>query len=76
MITKKQLKSKPVSKFTFKLSEKEAISRKKANIAGEFSVWDIDATPMKKLKNGTFTATVDFEQEKKHQFRYLLDNID
>lgn len=76
MITKKHLKTKPVCKVTFKISEKEAISRKKANIVGEFSVWDIDANPMKKLKNGAFTATVDFEQGKKHQFRYLLDNID
>jgi hypothetical protein len=31
---------------------------------------------MKKLKNGNFTATVDFEQNQEHQFRYLMDNTD
>jgi len=76
MITKKQLKSRPFCKVTFKLSEKETHSAKKANIVGEFNNWDIDATPMKRLKNGAFTATVNFAQGKEHQFRYLLDSID
>ena len=76
MITKNQLKSKPVCKVTFKLSEKEANSAKKVNIVGEFNNWNINATPMKKLKSGAFTATVDLTQGKEHQFRYLMDNTD
>ncbi len=73
MITKKKLKSRPVCKVTFKLSEKEANSAKKINIVGEFNNWDFNATPMTRLKKGVFTATVDLEQGKEHQFRYLLD---
>lgn len=76
MIIKRRLKSRPVCKVTFKLSAKEASSAKKINIVGEFNDWDFHATPMKKLKDGTFTATVDLEQGKEHQFRYLLDNTD
>jgi len=76
MIIKKHLKTKPVPKVRFKLSEKESNFRNKVNIMGEFSVWDFDANPMKKLKNGAFTATINIEQGKKHQSRDLLDNID
>ena len=76
MIIKKHLKIKPVPKVRLNLYEKEANSRKKVNIKGEFSVWDIDTLPVKKLKKGAFTATVDFDQREKHQSRFLLDNID
>lgn len=76
MIFKKHFKIKPVPKVRFNLYEKEANSRKKVNIKGAFSLWDTDALPMKKLKNGAFTATVDFDQREKYQPRYLLDNID
>ncbi len=76
MISKKPLKSKPVCKVTFKLSKKEINSAKKINIVGEFNQWDLHATPMKRLKDGTFTATVDLEQGKEHPFRYLLDGTD
>ena len=76
MITKKRLKTRPVCKVTFTLSEKEANFAKKANIVGDFNKWDSDATPMKRLKKGVFTTTVDFEQGKEHQFRYLLDDTD
>ena len=74
MITKKKLKNRPVCKVTFKLSEKEANSARKANIVGEFNNWDVNATPMKMLKRGDFTATVDLMLGKEHQFRYLLDD--
>ena len=74
MIIKKQLKSRPICKVTFKLPAKEANAAKKINIVGEFNDWDFHATPMKRLRKGDFTATVDLEQGKEHQFRYLLDD--
>ena len=76
MITKKQFKTKSVCEVRFKSAEKEAISRKKANILVEFNRWGIDSSPKKKMKNGVFTATVDFGKGKEPQLSYLLDNID
>ena len=74
MIIKKQyLKSRPVCKVTFGLPEEVAESTVTAHIVGEFNDWDIKATPMKKLKNGAFTVTIDLEQGREYQFRYLID---
>lgn len=75
MSLKKQfLKSKPVCKVTFKLTQEEAKSAKTVRVLGEFNDWDAKASPMKKLKNGGFTATLDLEAGKDYQFRYLLDD--
>jgi 1,4-alpha-glucan branching enzyme len=39
---------------------------------GEFNGWSTTAHPMKRLKNGGFTATLDLEKGREYQFRYLL----
>jgi len=72
-LTKKFLKSKPVCKVTFKLTQKEAKSANSVQLIGEFNDWQEDASPMKKLKNGSFTQTLDLETGKEFRFRYLLD---
>jgi 1,4-alpha-glucan branching enzyme len=36
-------------------------SAKTAHLVGEFNNWTYFSTPMKKLKNGAFTATLDLE---------------
>lgn len=75
MSLKKQfLKSKPVCKVTFKLDKKAAQSAQSVRLLGDFNGWDFSTTPMKKLKNGNFTATLDLEVGKEYQFRYLLDD--
>ena len=73
-IKKQYLKSKPVCKVTFRLPEDAAGSAKSANIVGEFNEWNIYATPMKRLKNGSFVLTLDLEPNREYQFRYLLDD--
>jgi 1,4-alpha-glucan branching enzyme len=73
-IKKQYLKSKSVCKVTFRLSWEEVGSAGSANIVGEFNNWNIYATPMKKLKNGSFTVTIDLESNREYQFRYLLDD--
>jgi 1,4-alpha-glucan branching enzyme len=40
---------------------------------GEFNNWALFSTPMKKLKSGAFTTTLDLEPGREYQFRYLLD---
>ena len=72
-IKKQQLKTKPVCKATFKISKEAAQGAQTAQLAGEFNDWDIQATPMKRNKDGSFTVTVNLESGKEYQFRYLLD---
>ncbi|WNJ16860.1 isoamylase early set domain-containing protein [Pontibacter sp. G13] len=72
-ITKKFLKSKPVCKVTFKVPKTVANGAKDITIVGDFNDWNSEALPMKGLKNGSFTATVDLPSGKEYQFRYLLD---
>ena len=73
-IKKQYLKSKPVCKVTFRISEELGKSAETAHVVGEFNNWDFFSTPMKKLKAGAFTATLDLEKDREYQFRYLLDN--
>ena len=72
-IKKQYLKSKPVCKVTFRISEELGNSAGTAYVVGEFNNWDFFSTPMKKLKKGAFTATLDLEKGREYQFRYLLD---
>lgn len=72
-IKKQFLKSKPVCKVTFRISEEMGNSAGTAHVVGEFNNWNFSSTPMKKLKNGAFTATLDLEKGREYQFRYLLD---
>lgn len=69
-ISKKFLKTKPVCKVTFAISAPEA---EKAVLVGDFNEWDITATPLKKLKNGTFKVVVDLDTEKSYEYKYILD---
>lgn len=73
-IKKQYLKSKPVCKVTFKISKEEAKSAESVRLLGDFNGWDENAAPMKKLKNGGFTSTVNLETEQEYQFRYLLND--
>lgn len=73
-LKKKYLKSKPVCKVSFEVPKEAANSAEKICIVGEFNDWDEKATPMKKLKNGKFTATLDLSTGKEYQFRYLVDD--
>jgi 1,4-alpha-glucan branching enzyme len=73
-IKKQYLKSKPVCKVTFRISEEIGNSAGTAHVVGEFNNWDSVYTPMKKLKTGAFTTTLDLEKGREYQFRYLLDN--
>ena len=74
MIIKKQyLKTKPVCKVTFRLPADIGSESHEANLVGEFNGWDVTATPMKRLKDGAFTVTIDLEKDREYQFRYLLD---
>ena len=74
MSLKKQfLKSKPVCKVTFNLEAELTNGAKEVAVLGEFNNWDPTANAMRKLKDGSFTKTLDLETGKEYQFRYLVD---
>jgi len=72
-LKKRFLKSKPVCKVTFRLLKEAAGEAETACVVGDFNGWGEAATPMRKLKKGDFTVTVDLETGQEYQFRYLLD---
>jgi len=73
-IKKQELKSKPVCKVTFTLSAEAAGDADHVCIVGDFNNWDLDANPMKKVKkDGSFTASINFDKDKEYQFRYLIN---
>ncbi len=73
---KQYLKSRPVCKVTFKLTKEEANSADSVKLVGDFNDWDLSTEPMKKLKNGSFSSTLELPKESKYQFRYLLNDSD
>ena len=70
---KKYLKSRPVCKVKFTLPSKEAKNAKKIFIVGDFNAWDKKATPLKKLKNGSYSVILELPVGKDYQFRFFLD---
>lgn len=72
-LQKRFLKSKPVCKVTFKLPTQVAGEAGAVCLVGEFNGWHTAATPMRKLKSGDFTVTLDLETGREYQFRYLID---
>ena len=72
-IKKQYLKSKDRCKVSFRVSKAAAPGAKTVYIVGEFNNWSTVKTPMKRLKSGEFTATVDLVPGQAYQFRYLID---
>ena len=72
-IKKQYSQTKAICKVTFKLTKDIASSFKHASLAGDFNNWDIESIPMKKLKSGEFSASVDLEKGKEYQFKYVVD---
>lgn len=67
-------KDKKKCTVTFTVSAEAANGAQTINIAGDFNSWSSTDTPMKKGKDGSFSAKVELDVDKEYQFRYLLDN--
>jgi 1,4-alpha-glucan branching enzyme len=75
MAVKKQyFKTRPYCKVTFRLSRKIAGNAQKVAIAGDFNDWQSEQTPMKALKNGDFTASLQLAKGREYQYRFVLDD--
>ncbi|MBI1742748.1 isoamylase early set domain-containing protein [Candidatus Acetothermia bacterium] len=71
MIKKETMKKGNEVKVTFMLSKDHP--HKKSSVVGEFNDWDPAAHPMKKNKDGTFSASMTLPVGKKFAFRYLCE---
>ena len=75
MAVKKQYyKTRPYCKVTFRLSKKMAGNAHKVAIAGDFNEWQSAQTPMKALKSGDFTASLQLTKGREYQYRFVLDD--
>ena len=72
-IKRQYLKSKPLCKVTFKLPKEAVEGAETVTIVGDFNNWNVTQTPMKKLKNGSFTLTLELPCDREFNFRYLVD---
>ena len=73
-IKKNFLKSKPVCKVTFTLPADAVNGGKEVLLVGQFNDWNPDsAETMRKLKDGSYTRTLDLDAGKSYEFRYLID---
>lgn len=70
MLKKRFFKTKPTCQVTFHLPED--VEAKEACVVGEFNNWDQNATPLKKSR-GVWKASVELEQGREYQFRYLVN---
>lgn len=70
---KKQYLKRGTVKVDFVLPPAVAAEASSAYLVGDFNNWDETATPMKKLKNGSFKVTLELEPEREYRFRYLVD---
>lgn len=72
-MTKTYLKTKKgTCKVTFELPGD--VQATTAVIVGEFNNWDPAATPMKRKRDGSFSASINLESGRDYRFRYYLDN--
>lgn len=71
MPKKSYSKTGQVCRVTFRLPAE--IDAKEVALCGEFNDWNAEANPMKKLKDGGFSATVSLDAGNTFRYRYLLD---
>lgn len=72
-IKKEYLKNKKAVKVTFRLPKIAVQDADNVHIVGDFNDWNVYANPMKKLKKGEFTITLELKPGREYQFRYLVD---
>jgi len=71
MINKNYSKTKTICRATFKYDNH--VQAKTAALVGDFNGWSAQRTPMKRLKNGSFSVTISLPAGHSYEFRYVLD---
>jgi len=73
VINKTFLKSKPECRVTFKVSKAECRGAVSVALVGSFNNWDVKVNPMKALKSGDFSLTLNLPTGSEYAFRYVFD---
>ena len=71
MLKKSYSKTGKKCRVTFKLPSE--VNAETAVLVGDFNEWTLEGSPMKRLKDGSFSATVSLDSDQAYEFRYLLD---
>lgn len=71
MLKKNYTKSGKICRVTFKYNNSE--NSENAVLVGEFNNWSFQESPMKKLKDNSFSVTLSLQAGNSYQFRYVLD---
>ena len=71
-LMKNYTKTRDKCRVTFKLPAE--VQAQKAALVGEFNEWSQSDCPMKKLKDGSFSATVTLESGRQYRYKFLVDN--
>ena len=72
-VNQRYLTSRPVCKVTFRLPPEAAPKAQQVCLVGEFNAWNEAAAPIRRLRSGEFTCTLDLPLGRDYQFRYLID---
>ncbi|MBS4061223.1 MAG: isoamylase early set domain-containing protein [Bacteroidetes bacterium] len=72
-IKKQVLKSKPICKVSFKVSKEQSGNAAEVAVLGDFNEWNPTADVMSKLKDGSFSHTIELATGSSYSFRYLAD---
>lgn len=71
MLKKNYLKNGRNCRVTFKYDNEE--NSKSATLVGDFNNWNMESSPMRRLKDGSFSVTVTLAVGQNYSFRYVLD---
>ena len=72
-VKKQYMKNNEVCKITFFLKGK-VNNIENVRIPGDFNNWDKNYEPMKRLKGGDFSQTINLNAGKSYQFKYLIND--
>jgi 1,4-alpha-glucan branching enzyme len=71
-IKKQVIKSKPVTKVTFSIEAKEAVT---ASVVGDFNGWNPAEGVLIKSKTGIFKNTFELSKDTSYEFKYIVDGV-
>ncbi len=72
-IKKQYFKTKDACKVTFRVPRTTALNARSISLVGDFNDWNIHAHPLKRLKSGDYTTSLELARGGEYQFRYLID---
>jgi 1,4-alpha-glucan branching enzyme len=74
-IPKRYIKTRQSCKVTFNLPKAAIKDGKKVSLVGDFNKWNPEITPLKQLKNGSFSTTIELLSGRTYRFKYLIDHF-